>query len=156
MSFVELTPTLSSLQSVQSMVKPFYKDDYATVELDDSIPCVRLTLTGIPRYSEHYQLVQTKRLELIHREIKNYPKLHMLTDSRTAGPVLDDDVNHFKTNVLPEMEKVGIRFLAIVMPHNKFTQLTIREMTEDARQIKVRYFDSMREARYWLRKMTVA
>jgi len=156
MSFVELTPTLSSLQSVQSMVKPFYKDDYATVELDESIPCIRLTLTGIPRYSEHYQLVQAKRLELIHREIKNYPKLHMLTDSRTAGPVLDDDVNHFKTNVLPEMEKAGIRFLAIVMPNNKFTQLTIREMTEDARQIKVRYFDSMREARYWLRKMTVA
>jgi hypothetical protein len=138
------------------MVKPFYKDDYATVELDDSIPCIRLTLTGIPRHSEHYQLVQAKRLELIHREIKNYPKLHMLTDSRTAGPVLDDDVNHFKVNVLPEMEKVGIRFLAIVMPNNKFTQLTIREMTEDVRQIKVRYFDSMREARYWLRKMTVA
>jgi hypothetical protein len=156
MSFVELTPTLSSLQGLQSMVKPFYKDDYATVELDDSVPCIRLTLTGIPRYSEHYQLVQAKRLELIHREIKNYPKLHMLTDSRTAGPVLDDDVNYFKMNVLPEMEKAGIRFLAIVMPNNKFTQLTIREMTEDARQMKVRYFDSMREARYWLRKMTVA
>lgn len=153
---MELTPTLSSLQSLQSMVKPFYKDDYATIELDDSIPCIRLTLEGIPRHSEHYQLIQTKRLELMHREIRNYPKLHMLTDSRTAGPVLDDDVNHFKTKVLPEMEKAGIRFLAIVMPSNKFTQLTIRDMTEDARQVKVRFFDSMREARYWLRKMTMA
>jgi hypothetical protein len=156
MSFVELTPTLSSLQHLHSMVKPFYKDEYATIELDDSIPCIRLTLVGIPRYSEHYQQVQTKRLELMHREIKNYPKLHLLTDSRTAGPVLDDDVNHFKMNVMPEMEKAGIRFLAVVMPSNKFTQLTIREMTEEARLIKVRYFDSMREARHWLRKMTVA
>jgi hypothetical protein len=156
MSFVELTPTLSSLQSLHSMVKPFYKDEYATIELDDSIPCIRLTLTGIPRYSEHYQLIQARRLELMHLEIRNYPKLHMLTDSRTAGPVLDDDVNYFKTNILPEMEKAGIRFLAVVMPSNKFTQLTIRDMTEDARLVKVRFFESMREARHWLRKMTVA
>jgi hypothetical protein len=153
MSFQELTPTLGSLHT---MVKPFYKDEYATIELDDSIPCIRLTLNGIPRYSEHYNYVQSKRLELVHQEIKNYPKLHMLTDSRTAGPVLDADVNYFKTEVMPEMERAGIRYLAIVMPSNKFTQLTIREMTEETRIMKVKYFESMREARYWLRKMTAA
>jgi hypothetical protein len=145
MSFVELSPTLSSLQT---MVKPFY--------MDDSIPCIRLTLNGIPRYSEHYNFVQTKRLELMRTEIRNYPKLHMLTDSRTAGPVLDDDVNYFKDIVLSEMEKAGIRYLAIVMPSNKFTQLTIRDMTKETRLMTVKYFESMREARHWLRKMTVA
>jgi len=110
----------------------------------------------LPRYSEHYQLVQQKRLELMQQEIKNYPKLHMLTDSRTAGPVLDEDVIHFRNSVMPEMEKAGVRYLAIVMPSNKFTQLTIKEMTEDARVMNVRYFSSMREARHWLRKMTTA
>jgi len=153
MSFVELTPTLSSLQA---MVKPFYKDDYATIEFDDSIPCIRLTLDGVPRYSEHYNFVQAKRLELVRREVRNYPKLHMLTDSRTAGPVLDDDVNYFKTSVMPEMEKAGIRYLAIVMPNSKFTQLTIREMTQETKFMTVKYFESMREARHWLRKMTLA
>jgi hypothetical protein len=138
------------------MVRPYYKDEYATLEMDDSIPCVILTLDGLPRYSEHYQFVQQKRLELMQQEIKNYPKLHMLTDSRTAGPVLDEDVVHFKTSVMPEMEKAGIRHLAIVMPSNKFTQLTIKEMTEDTRVMTVRYFSSMREARHWLRKMTTA
>jgi len=137
-------------------IKPFFKDEYATIELDESIPCVKLTLNGIPRYSEHYQFVQTKRLELMHEQIRNYPKLHMLTDSRTAGPVLDEDVEHFKTKVMPEMEKAGVRYLAIVMPMSKFTQLTIKEMTEHTRVIKVQYFESMREARHWLRKMTVA
>ncbi len=140
----------------ESMVKPFYKDDYATIELDDSIPCVRLTLNGLPRYSEHYNFVQTKRLELIRAEIKNFPKLHMLTDSRTAGPVLDEDVAYFKNKVMPEMENAGIRYLAIVLPSNKFTQLTIKEMTEGARLMKVRYFDSIRDARSWLSKMTRA
>lgn len=153
MSLVELSPTRTSLQT---MVKPFFKDDYATVELDDSIPCIRLTLNGIPRHSEHYNLVQSKRLELMQQEVRNYPKLHMLTDSRTAGPVIEDDVLYFKSVVMPEMERAGIRYLAIVMPTNKFTQLTIRDMTQEVNSMRVRYFDSMREARHWLRKMTVA
>jgi len=147
--------TLELTETPESMVKPFFKDEYATIELDESIPCIKLTLNGLPRYSEHYHFVQAKRLELMHGQIKNYPKLHMLTDSRTAGPVLDEDVAHFKTNVMPEMEKAGVRYLAIVMPKNKFTQLTIKEMTDDTEIMKVQYFESVREARHWLRKMTL-
>ncbi|MBT1699808.1 hypothetical protein KK083_23170 [Fulvivirgaceae bacterium PWU4] len=150
MSFVESTEALSSLQN---MIKPFYKDEYATIELDDSIPCVKLTLNGVPRYSEHYNFVQSKRIELVNREIGNYQRLHLLTDSRTAGPVLDEDVEHFKTHVLPAMEQAGVRYLAIVMPSSKFTQLTIKEMTQHAQVMTIRYFESMREARLWLRKI---
>ena len=144
----------SSIFKAESMVKPFFKDEYATLELDDSIPCVKLTLAGIPRYSEHYQFVQQKRLELIQQDIGNYPKLHMLTDSRMAGPVLDEDINYFKTHVMPEMEKIGIRYLAVVMPSSKFTRLSIKEMEEGAAVMKVRNFESIREARSWLKKMT--
>jgi hypothetical protein len=136
------------------MVKPFFEDDYATIELDETIPCIKLTLRGVPRYSEHYQFVQEKRLELIRLETGNYPRLHMLTDSRSAGPVLDEDVAYFKSHVMTSMESCGIRYLAIVLPANRFTQLTIREMTAGAEIMKVRTFESMREARAWLRKMT--
>ncbi|MEO5976106.1 MAG: hypothetical protein ABIS36_21945 [Chryseolinea sp.] len=136
------------------MVKAFYEDEYAVIALDETIPCVKLTLNGVPKSSEHYQDVQIKRLELMKKQVANYPRLHMLTDSRTAGPVLDEDVLYFKSNVMPEMERAGVRYLAIVLPTNKFTQLTIKEMTENAEIMKVRYFDSVREARSWLRKMT--
>ncbi|HEY9047467.1 MAG TPA: hypothetical protein VIN08_16290 [Ohtaekwangia sp.] len=151
MSFAEFAPILSSSEN---MVKAFYQDEYATIELDDSIPCIRLTLNGVPRYSEHYNFIQKKRLELMRQEVKNYPKLHMLTDSRTAGPVLDEDVLHFKTEVMPAMEQAGVRYLAIVMPSSKFTQLTIKDMTAEPRIMTVQFFESMREARHWLRKMT--
>jgi len=140
---------------LKSMVKPYFEDEYASVKLDDSIPCIMLTLRGIPRYSEHYQHVQTKRMELVRDQVKNYQKLHLLTDSREAGPVLDEDVEYFKNNVLPEMEEAGIRYLAVVMPKNKFTQLTIRDMTKRTNQLNVRYFESIREARHWLREMTL-
>ena len=137
------------------MAKPFFEDEYAVIEFDETIPCVKMTLRGVPRGSDHYQEVQAKRLELMEQEVRNYPKLHMLTDSSTAGPVLDEDVTYFKNDVMPAMEKAGIRYLAIVVPTNKFTQLTIREMTQDADVMKVRYFDSVRDAKQWLRRMTV-
>lgn len=148
-------PSLSSVTyKSASVIKPFYKDEYATLELDDSIPCIKLTLDGIPRYSEHYQFVQQKRLELIRQEVGNYPKLHMLTDSQTAGPVLDEDVQYFKDHVMPAMEKMGIKYLAVVMPSSKFTRLSIAEMERARQSMEVRNFESMREARSWLRKMT--
>lgn len=132
------------------MIRSFYTDDYATVELDDAVPCVKLTLRGVPRSSEHYQLVQMKRLQLMRETIARFPKLHMLTDSSAAGPVLNEDVLYFKTEILPAMEEAGIRCLAIVLPRGKYTMLTIQEMTENARKVAVRYFDNLTEARNWL------
>jgi hypothetical protein len=77
----------------------------------------------------------------------------MLTDSQTAGPVLDEDVTYFRTIVLSEMEKAGIRYLAIVIPSNKFTQVTIQEMAAVARTITGKYFEFLKEAKSWLKKM---
>src|SRR6476620_3326589 len=108
MRFIDSSPELMKEDAV---IKGFYQDEYATIDLDASIPCVRLIANGIPRYSEHYNFVQAKRLELIYREVKNFDRLHMLTDSRNAGPVLNEDVLHFRTDVMPAMEKAGIRFL---------------------------------------------
>lgn len=54
------------------MLRLFFEDDYATIELDDAVPCVKTTLRGVPRSSEHYQEVQKKRLELMRREINHF------------------------------------------------------------------------------------
>jgi hypothetical protein len=132
-------------------VKLHYLDEYATIELDESIPCIKLKLEGIPRSSDHYKLVQRKRMELMHQEAKRHKLLHMLTDSRKAGPVLDEDVDYFRTEVLPDMERAGVRFLAIVRPASVFTRMTVDEMTQNAGLLTVRVFDSVREAREWLK-----
>lgn len=129
----------------------YYQDEYATLELDESVPCVKLKLEGMPRFSEHYQLVQTKRLELMKEAKKRHKLIHMLTDSRAAGPVLEEDVIFFREKVMPEMENAGVRYLAIIMPSNVFTRMTIQDMTCNAKLITVRLFESVREAREWLR-----
>ena len=137
-------------------VKLHYLDEYATIELDESIPCIKLKLEGMPRSSDHYKLVQRKRMELMHQETKRHKLLHMLTDSRKAGPVLNADVEYFRSEVLPEMEKAGVRFLAIVRPTSVFTRMTVDEMTQNARLLSVRVFDSVREAREWLKSKSPA
>ncbi|MEJ0034030.1 MAG: hypothetical protein WDO15_28525 [Bacteroidota bacterium] len=129
----------------------YYQDEYATLELDESVPCVKLKLDGMPRFSEHYQLVQGKRLELMREGMKRHKLLHMLTDSRTAGPVIEEDVQYFREKILPEMEKAGVRYLAIVMPSNVFTRMTIQDMTSGPNVVTIRNFESIREAREWLR-----
>jgi hypothetical protein len=129
----------------------YYQDEYATLELDESVPCVKLRLEGMPRFSEHYQFVQSKRLELMREGLKRHKMLHMLTDSRGAGPVLEEDVKYFREHVKPQMENSGVRYLAIVMPSNVFTRMTIQDMTSNSDLITVKYFDSIREAREWLR-----
>jgi hypothetical protein len=141
----------STSLEIKNVVKPYYEDSYAKLEFDETIPCIKLTLDGVPRYSEHYQMVQLKRIELLHWKARQFGTINMLTDSSTAGLVLDEDVHFFKYQILPAMQKAGVKRLAIVMPESKFTQLTIREMTERSGTITVKYFDSMREARVWLR-----
>jgi len=132
-------------------IRLHFMDEYATIELDESIPCIKLKLEGTPRSSDHYRLVQDKRMELMRQEAKRHKLLHMLTDSRKAGPVLDEDVEYFRTHVLPEMEQSGVRYLAIVRPKSIFTRMTVQEMTENAGLLTVRGFDSVREAREWLK-----
>jgi hypothetical protein len=145
----------SSKRSVSSRFMPevrlHFMDEYATIELDETIPCIKLKLEGVPRSSDHYRLVQHKRMELMRQEAKRHKLLHMLTDSRKAGPVLDEDVEYFRTHVLPEMEQTGVRYLAIVRPKSLFTRMTVQEMTQNAGLLTVRGFDSVREAREWLK-----
>lgn len=138
-------------QRFMPAVSLYYQDEYATIELDESVPCVKLKLDGMPRFSEHYQMVQSKRLDCMREGMKRHKLLHMLTDSRAAGPVLEEDVSYFREHVMPEMERSGVRYLAIVMPSNVFTRMTIKDMTGNTSIINVRYFDSIREAREWLK-----
>jgi hypothetical protein len=64
---------------------------------------------------------------------------------------LNEDVDYFKSEVMVEMERAGIKYLAVVMPSGVFTRLTVKEMTADARTIEVKTFERMQEARAWLR-----
>jgi hypothetical protein len=131
----------------------FYEDKYASVSVVESVPCVKVKLSGFPQGSDHYQFVQSKLLETIRNQISNYCRLHLLTDSTEAGLVLDEDMTYFKTTIIPAMEDAGIRYHAIVLPQN-FCARWIRSQTAltTSRKLKVEYFESVLSAFKWLKK----
>lgn len=131
--------------------KKFYEDQYASVTFVESIPCIKVKVSGVPHSSEHFQYVHSKLLECIHTEVENYCRLHMLTDNTKAGLVLEEDIEFYKANVLPAMEKAGIRYHAIVLPESLFVRLIANQNNLSTRKITVEYFNTISGACKWLR-----
>lgn len=132
--------------------KTFYEDQYASVSMVESVPCVKVKLSGFPKGSDHYQYVQTKLLETIRQESSNYCRLHLLTDNTEAGLVLDEDMTFFKSYIIPAMEEAGVRYHAIVLPQNFFGKVIKTQTALSNRKLKVEYFDSVSGAFKWLKK----
>lgn len=132
--------------------KTFYEDQYASVSVMESIPCVKVKLSGFPRGSDHYQYVQSKLLEAVQSTASSFCRLHLLTDNTEAGLVLDEDIVFFKSRIIPAMEEAGIRYHAIVLPQNFFGDVIKSQTSLSNRKLKVAYFDSVTRASKWLKK----
>lgn len=129
-----------------------YQDAYASLSVVESVPCVKVKLSGTPKTSDHYKLVQSKLLEIIRNQINNFCRLHLLTDSSEAGLVLEEDITYYKMNIIPRMEEAGIRYHAIVLPQNFFSRWIKNQTAIPHRKLKVEYFTSVSEAARWLKK----
>jgi hypothetical protein len=147
-TILKSTPGISEPTAAQ---KKFYEDQYAMVSFVESIPCIKVKFSGVPHSSEHYQFVHLKLLECIHSEIENYCRLHLLTDSTKAGLVLEEDIEFYKVNVIPAMEKAGIRYHAVVLPESLFVRFIINQTSLSTKKLKVEYFNTVSGACKWLR-----
>jgi hypothetical protein len=131
--------------------KKFYEDQYAKVSFVESIPCIKVKLSGVPRCSEHYQFVNTKLVEFIQSEIANYCRLHLLTDSTDAGMILEEDMMYYRMNIIPALEKAGIRYHAVVLPESFIARLFVNQTSLSTKKLKVEYFNTISGACKWLR-----
>ena len=131
--------------------KNFYHDQYAMVTFVESVPCIKVKISGVPHSSEHYQFVHSKLIEVIRSEVENYCRLHLLTDSSKAGVVLDEDFDYYRMNVIPALEKAGIRYHAIVMPEGLIARLTLSQNGLSTKKLKVEYFNTISGACKWLK-----
>ena len=137
---------------MNTLKNTFYEDQYASVSVVESVPCVKIKLSGFPKGSDHYQFVQSKLLETIWNQINNFCRLHLLTDSTEAGLVLEEDIMYYKMNIIPRLEEAGIRYHAIVLPSNFVARWIRNQMALSNHKLKVKFFDTLRDARKWLKK----
>jgi hypothetical protein len=134
----------------------YYSDNYATIEWDATAQCIRTTLTGIPRHSHHFRLIQRKRLEFISLLRDRFQDFCILTDSRKAGPLIPDDIAFFRTKVVPRMATLGVKKMAVLEPESIFSKLVIREMMEGSNHIHLAMFGTEEAAKNWLRTKAAA
>jgi hypothetical protein len=137
---------------MNTLKNTFYEDQYVSLTVVESVPCVKIKLSGFPHDSDHYQFVQSKLLEIIWNQINNFCRLHLLTDSTEAGLVLDEDIMYYKMNIIPRLEDAGIRYHAIVLPPNFVARWIRNQMALSNRKLKVEFFDKLLDARRWLKK----
>ncbi len=143
--------TRNTLREPSATQKKFYEDQYAMVSFVDSIPCIKVKLSGVPHSSEHYQYVHSKLVEVIESERDNYCRLHLLTDGTKAGVVLDEDMDYYRMSVIPAIEKAGIRYHAIVLPESLLARMTINQNPMSTKRLTVEYFNTVSGACKWLR-----
>ena len=129
-----------------------YEDQYASLTVVESVPCIKIKLSGVPQGSDHYQFVQSKLVETIWNQINNFCRLHLLTDSTEAGLVLEEDIMYYKMNIIPRLEEAGIRYHAIVLPPNFVARWIRNQMALSNHKLKVEFFDKLLDARRWLKK----
>lgn len=131
--------------------RKFYEDQYALVSFVDSVPCIKVKLSGVPHSSEHYQYVHSKLVEAITSERENYWRLHLLTDSSKAGVVLDEDLDYYRLNVIPAIEKAGIRYHAVVLPERLLARMTLNQNPMSTKKLHVEFFNTVSGACKWLK-----
>ncbi len=132
-------------------LKKFYEDNYAKISFVESIPCVKVKIEGVPRSSDHYQLVFNKMVELVHEEMEQYCRLHLLSDNSKAGIVLDEDIQYYNDVIIPQIEKAGVRFQAIVVPESAFVRTLTSSVSQPSRKLRVEYFNTVSGASKWLK-----
>jgi hypothetical protein len=131
--------------------KKFYEDEYAVVSFLESVPCIKIKVSGVPHSSEHYQLVQSRVLETIQQEKDYYCRLHLLTDNSKAGMVLDEDLAFYKNEIIPQIEKAGIRYHAVVIPESNLVRSFLNGALLSTKKLQVEYFNTVSGACKWLR-----
>jgi hypothetical protein len=78
----------------------------------------------------------------------------MLGDTSRCEIIAVEDQDWTNSNWAKRAIEAGLRYNAIVLSEDIFGRLSIEAITEDAKVVKVKYFDNIAEAKEWLKVIT--
>lgn len=124
----------------------YFEQEFATVEYDAGIDAVVARQTGFAGGTEFREY-----MESIIDAVEDTGSSKLLTDTREAGTVDEEDQAWSATDWSPRAEAAGLERMAMVMPESVVAELSVEqviEMTEDDMDREL--FDDLDEARAWL------
>lgn len=121
--------------------------DFAEVTYDEELDAVVVRQTGFAEGEPFREYMET-----IIDAVEDTGSADLLTDTREAGTVDEEDQAWSATDWAPRAQEAGLDNLAMVMPESVVAEMSVEqviEMTDDTMNREL--FDDVEEARDWLR-----
>lgn len=118
------------------------------VYYDEHADCVCITLIG---YSEGdvYRTLLNQTIELL----KKYSTAKLLGDTSQSEVISVEDQDWSNNNWAKRAVEAGLRYNAIVLSEDIFGRLSIESIVDNAKVVKVKYFDNVHSAKEWLQTL---
>jgi len=128
-----------------------YHDDFWTISFDNehSIITAEWSENSLNLTDDIYKL----KMEKYTQFIEQYKAQKALANCLKLGFVISPSVQEWTNNVLfPRILAVGQHSVAVVLPNEFITQLSLEQILEEEKGQKFvsRYFDNAQDARTWL------
>jgi hypothetical protein len=132
-----------------------YETKNVQMFIDESVPCLVNVWNGFVPSIEFRQSI-LKLVELLKEQRPNYPKLHLLADTRTLGVISRNDVEWVTQEINPLYLEAGAQFEAFVLSKDAFGQIAVNRyvsQTTAKGEFIVQIFDDLEKAKDWLKSV---
>ncbi len=132
----------------QSAIERLHTQEYGTLDYDPSIPCITATHFGFAT-DEEFKALLNLGLTFAVEKKKYHPKIGWLADTSLMDG--NTTAEWAATDWNPRLVAEGIYHLAFVLPKDVFATLQIRDYVILSPKMKTASFESIEEAKEWLR-----
>jgi hypothetical protein len=123
-------------------------DDHALVVADVQHALFRLTWKDyVPGHMLRRILIQAVM------QVQQHRLRYWLSDSRSLGAILREDELWIRDELMPQLLRMGVERLAIIMSQDFFTRMSTDRLVDQGRSnapFPVQMFDSTENAELWL------
>lgn len=124
----------------------YFETDYVVVKWDEVSRSAVIAWSKFAS-SEQFRLAMNKLIELL--TLKQTGQI--LADTRQQGVISLEDQDWTNKDWYPRAVKAGYKRIAIVLPHNVITQMSINRVMQTAHpEVEESYFEKIEEATTWL------
>ncbi len=122
---------------------------YATVGYDEKSKCIIDTWYGLCGTRDNFRKVLTYIVHLA----EDKKAVKWLADLRRMHGSFDDSRDWIAEVIMPGVIRAGLRYEAVVLPHNVFSKLSTKETILKIQNFELRQFSDIEKAKLWLEEI---
>jgi len=125
--------------------------------IDETVPCLINEWRGFIKSSDFRSGI-LKLLAVYKEQQPHYQTLYLLADTRTLGVISREDLAWVTEEINPQYVALGTHYEAFVVSKDAFGQISLnRYMVSTTKKgnFTVQIFDTMEDAKAWLRSLTI-